>query len=72
MEDRVKQDIVEWISESENEDLLETLRLMKENSSSADWIDDLTESERNSLAKGIEDHKKGNTLLSEEFWAKNA
>ncbi|MDR9364596.1 MAG: hypothetical protein RI575_04625 [Balneolaceae bacterium] len=72
MDNRVKQDIFEWISKPENEDLLETLRLMKENSSSGDWIDDLTESERNSIEKGIKDHKKGDTLSSEEFWAKNA
>lgn len=72
MENKVNQDIVEWISKPENEDLLETLRLMKEDSVSDDWLNELTESEKKSLKKGIKDHKKGDTLSSEEFWAKYA
>lgn len=72
MEDRVKQDIVEWISKPENEDLLETIKLIKEGSASEDWMNDLSESERESLQRGMEDHKKGDTLSSEEFWSKHA
>ena len=56
MENKVNQDIVEWISKPENEDLLETLRLMKEDSVSDDWLNELTESEKKSLKKGIKDH----------------
>ncbi|MDZ7718272.1 MAG: hypothetical protein U5K72_05565 [Balneolaceae bacterium] len=72
MENRIKQDIVEWISKPENEDLLETLRLMKEKSSTRDWMNDLTDSEKESIEKGRKDHIQGNTLSSEEFWAKHA
>lgn len=71
MENKVKQDIVEWISKPENEQLLETLLLMKENSPSADWMDDLSDSEKKSLERGREDHKSNNTLTSEEFWKKH-
>lgn len=72
MEDKVKQDIVEWISKPENEDLLETIKLIKEESVSEDWFDDLKNSEKDSLQKGVEDHKKGDTLSSDEFWAEHA
>ena len=50
MEDKVKQDIVEWISKPENADLLETLRLIKEHSISKDWIDNLSDAEKNKIA----------------------
>lgn len=72
MKNKVNQDIVEWISKPENEELLETIKLIKEESVSEDWLENLSDSERDSLQTGIEDHKKGNTLSSDEFWAKHA
>ncbi|NBB77484.1 MAG: hypothetical protein GVY02_08910 [Bacteroidetes bacterium] len=72
MENEVKQDIVDWISKPENEELLQTLMLMKKNASDGDWVDDLKEHEKSSLHRGIENHKKNKTLTSEEFWDRHA
>jgi hypothetical protein len=70
-ENIVREEVVEWISRPGNEDLLETLKLMKEESSEGDWYDDLTEGAKESVKKGQEDHEKGKTLSSREFWNKH-
>lgn len=71
MKNAVREEVVEWILKPENEELLEMLKLIKESSESTDWFDDLTESEKNSLKEGQKDHQEGNTLSSDEFWAKH-
>lgn len=71
MNNAVKEEIVEWISKPENEDLLETIKLIKEASESKDWFDDLNEYEKESLKRGQQDHRDGNTLRSAEFWKKH-
>lgn len=72
MDNVVREEIIKWISKPENEELLETLRLIKEASTSKDWFNDLKEHEKRSLKRGQKDHEEGNTLTSEEFWKKHA
>lgn len=72
MNNIIREEVIEWISKPENEELLETLKLIKESSESKDWFDDLTEDEIKSLRRGQKDHLEGNTLSSEEFWKKHA
>ncbi|HEX6983243.1 MAG TPA: hypothetical protein VF181_10825 [Balneolaceae bacterium] len=72
MNNIIREEVIEWISKPENEELLETLKLIKEASESKDWFDDLTEDEKRSLKRGQKDHQEGNTLSSEEFWKKHA
>ncbi len=71
MDNAVREEIIEWISKPENEDLLETLKLIKD-SSSEDWYDELSEHEKKSIEKVQKDHQDGNTLTSEDFWKKHA
>jgi hypothetical protein len=71
MDKVVKEELIEWISRPENEDLLETLKLIKETSSEGDWYDDLSESEKESVRKGQKDLQSGNVLSSREFWDKH-
>lgn len=73
MDNKIREEIVEWISRPENEELLEVLKLMKEASSkSGDWFDDLMAHEISSLKKGQQDHLENKTLTSIEFWKKHA
>ncbi len=69
MEAKARKELVEWISKTENEELLETLLLIKKSSDSADWFDELSEQEKKSVIQGVADHESGNTLSSEDFWA---
>lgn len=71
MDNAVREEIVEWISKPENEDLLEMIKLIKEASESKDWFDDLNEHEKKSLKKGQKHHRDGNTLTSAELWEKH-
>lgn len=72
MDNAVREEIIEWTSKPENEELLKTLKLIKESSKSKDWFDDLEEHEKQSLKKGQKDHQEGKTLTSEEFWKKHS
>ncbi|MDZ7658648.1 hypothetical protein [Fodinibius sp.] len=67
MDNAVKEEVIEWISKPENEELLEILKLIKD-ASSEDWFDNLSKSEKKSISKGKSDFSKGNTLSSKEFW----
>lgn len=71
MDDAVREKVIEWISKPENEDLLEIIKLLKEDSELKDWYDDLENHEKKSLEKGRNDHREGNTLTSEELWKKH-
>ncbi|HBQ60767.1 MAG TPA: hypothetical protein DD671_14400 [Balneolaceae bacterium] len=71
MNDRVKEDLVEWISKPRNEDLLESLKLMKEAEGSEDWFDDLTEKDKESIKRGLQDLDEERVLSSKEFWKKH-
>jgi hypothetical protein len=70
-ENKVNEEIVEWISKPENKELLDTLKLMKEASATGDWYESLSPDEKESIKRGIEDHQSGKTLTSEEFWNKH-
>lgn len=72
MDNQVREEIVEWISKPENKEILETLKLIKEASKSKDWHDDLSEREKKSIKKGMDDHRQGKTLTNREFWEKHA
>ncbi len=69
MESKIRDEIIDWISKTENEELLETLLLIKKTSVSDDWFDELSENEKKSVSRGITDQRAGKTLESEEFWA---
>lgn len=67
----VRNEIIEWIRQVKDEELLETLNLIKENSSEADWCEQLSQKQKDSIQRGISDHKKDKTLSSKEFWEKH-
>lgn len=46
-ENKVNEEIVEWISKPENKDILDILMLIKESSESGDWYERLTIEEKN-------------------------
>ena len=70
MESATKNELIEWIFNPSNEELLHVLKLIKENADGTDWHNNLSEAEKISLENGISDHESGNTLSSEEFWGK--
>lgn len=67
----VRNEIIDWIRQIKDEELLETLKLIKDNSSDHDWYEQLSQKQKDSVQRGISDHKKDNTLSSKEFWEKH-
>ncbi len=72
MDNVVREEIAKWISQTKNNELLETLKLIKESSTREDWYENLKKHEKQSIKRGQKDHEEGNTLTSKEFWEKHA
>lgn len=70
MEQITKNEMIEWIFDPRNKDLLQALKLIKESSDGTDWYESLSDIEKNSIEKGKSDHKSGKTLSGKEFWDK--
>lgn len=66
----LKYEIIEWITKTNDNSLLKTLKSIKDsNATTADWYDGLSDDEIESINRGIENHKKGEVLTSKEFWS---
>lgn len=66
----LKYEIIEWITKTNDNSLLETLKSIKDsNATTADWYNGLSDDEIESINCGIENHKKGEVLTSKEFWS---
>ena len=67
----LKLELINWLTNLKDKNLLEVLSSIKDSTVSGDWYDELTPSQKKSLEQGIKDHKKGKTLTSKEFWARH-
>ena len=66
----LKYEIIEWITKTNDNSLLKTLKSIKDsNATTADWYDELSKEEIDSINRGIENHEKGEVLTSKEFWS---
>lgn len=66
----LKYEIIEWITKTNDNSLLNTLKSIKDsNATSADWYDELNKEEFESMNRGIKNHEKGEVLTSKEFWS---
>lgn len=66
----LKYEIIEWITRTNDNSLLKTLKSIKDsNATTADWYDGLSDDEIESINRGIENPKKGEVLTSKEFWS---
>jgi hypothetical protein len=66
----LKYEIIEWITRTNDNSLLKTLKSIKDsNASTTDWYNDLSNEEIESINRGIKNHEKGEVLTSKEFWS---
>ncbi|MEQ8810438.1 MAG: hypothetical protein RIE59_15305 [Imperialibacter sp.] len=66
-----KSQLVEWIIQLDDQELIEAISLIKESSENGDWYKSLTDKQKASIRRGQEDHKEGRSLSSEDFWQKH-
>ena len=63
--------LIEWVTQLEDEDTLSCLKEMKETSeTSADWWDDLSESQKASIKKGLKQVEEGKVTSHEDVKAR--
>lgn len=64
----LKYEIIEWITKTNDNSLLETLKSIKDpNATTADWLDESSKEEIESINRGIQNHEKVEVLTSKEF-----
>jgi len=62
-----KKELINWIDQLDNPDMLEAIDSLKNSSQSVAW-DDLPEETKVGIIKGHRDIKEGRIHTSEEFW----
>ena len=65
----IKLELIEWLAKLEDKSILTSLLQFKKANDAGDWFDNLTAEQIQSLERGLEDIKNGNTLTSQEFGA---
>ncbi len=65
-----RKELVGWIKSLTNDSILGLLNSVKLSSEgkTADWWEDLTESDKDNILLGIKDFQDGKTMNSKEFW----
>lgn len=65
---QLKHELISWLTQLNDKKLLNSLASIKDSVESGDWYSILSAKQKKSLERGIRDHKKGNTLTSQQFW----
>ena len=65
---RKKLDLIAWINRLSDENTIEFLYGLKKSKSKNDWLDELSENQKEILQNGIDDIENGNVISSTEFW----
>tara|TARA_B100000683_G_scaffold268986_1_gene305110 strand:- start:2277 stop:2504 length:228 start_codon:yes stop_codon:yes gene_type:complete len=61
-QEAIKLELIEWLSKLEDADTIKYLKIVKESrSSNTDWWDDLTDSQKQSIERGLRDIQEGKT-----------
>tara|TARA_R110000868_G_scaffold409949_1_gene696654 strand:+ start:129 stop:371 length:243 start_codon:yes stop_codon:yes gene_type:complete len=65
-----RKELVGWIKSLTDDSILGLLNSVKLSSEgkTADWWEELTESDRANILTGIRDYQQGDTMSSQDFW----
>jgi hypothetical protein len=65
---KTKLNLIAWIHQLSDIDMISFLDGLKNSSSTNDWWDELTSAQQKSILKGIKDADNSDMISSEEFW----
>ena len=65
---KAKLDLIAWISQLSDGKMIAYLEGLRVSELKADFWDELPESHKIEIQKGLDDIEKGNVMSSEEFW----
>ncbi len=57
--DSEKIKIIDWIANTKDESIIARIKLLKDHSRETDWWDEISEAEKASIERGLEDIKAG-------------
>lgn len=61
-----KQSLIEWISQLEDESIIEDLMMLRENSANGrDWLNEISEEEKKGIEEGLKDVEEGRVVSYE-------
>ncbi len=66
--EETKTNLITWINQISDANLLSILEGIKASNSGGDWWDDLTDAQKEEINQGIADADAGRVISSEEFW----
>jgi hypothetical protein len=67
----LKLELIEWLTKLDNESTIEYLKVIKESTGTdRDWWTDLSEAQKKSIERGLEDIKAGRVTSHEEVKSK--
>ncbi|MFO7789083.1 MAG: hypothetical protein R6V32_00795 [Bacteroidales bacterium] len=63
----IKLELIEWLTKLNDRETIEYLKTVKDSRSTGnDWWDDLSESQKSDINRGLEDIKHGRTISHDE------
>lgn len=66
--DSIKLELIEWLTQLEDKNILTSLLQFKKSNEAGDWSDNLTTTQIESLQRGLLDMKAGRVINSNDFW----
>lgn len=66
--DRTKLDLIAWINQLSDINVLSFLEALRKSRSKKDWWNGLSKKQQDNILKGLEDAENGRVLTSNEFW----
>ena len=67
---QTKLNLIAWIEQLSDTNTLAFLEGLKESKSSNDWWENISESQKQHINRGVSDAEAGRTVSSAEFWDK--
>jgi len=66
-----KQELIDWIANLNDPASLVNVQILKESlESSGDWWNEISESEKSGINRGLDDVKTGRVISNDAFWKK--
>ena len=67
-QESIKLELIEWLTKLDDKDTIEYLKIVKDSkSTNDDWWDDLTESQKQGIERGLSDISTGRTYSHDEI-----
>ena len=66
--EETKMNLIEWINQISDANLLGILEGIRTSNSGGDWWDELSDAQKEHINEGLEDIKAGRVMTSKEMW----